>query len=423
MDHTKNDKSIFILWDASHIWGLMALRAIKAFGLRCRLVKSKEIAQGALLGKLQQPAALLVPGGSARLKALALGDKGRDAIRSWVAAGGVYLGFCGGAGLALSQKNPADGLGLCPWTRAAYSHRIYHMLSGHVLAKESDKNILELPVWWPARFAPCPDGEVRILAEYIAPASDLWLSDIPLAHIPAHILKMWEQTRDVEPNLDFPSGQPLIIGGNYGKGKYILSYAHPETPQSPAANAWLAHMLPELCGLEPSASVAPAWEIYSPDTSRLQNPEWNNEPQKSMATLLEKTKSLLELGIRLRLFFHRTPWLLGWHAGMPGMAFNNLAAALFCARDAKAGPQGVALWEAEGKQFHNSACEFLELAEAFFWETRLEKTLDGAFPPALHCTDSREKQAALFGHPMLGGGFVQSLLTFVEDIIWLSRGS
>ena len=73
---------IHILWDASHIWGLMAWRALRALGLSCRLVKGQEIAEGALLGKpgsrrdagrAAPPPLLVVPGGNARLKALALG--------------------------------------------------------------------------------------------------------------------------------------------------------------------------------------------------------------------------------------------------------------------------------------------------------------------------------------------------------------
>ena len=138
---------ICILWDASHIWGLMAWRAVRALGLPCRLVKGKEIAEGAYLGKPgksapcgaasangENTALLLVPGGNARLKAAALGDAGRETVRSWVAAGGNYLGFCGGAGLALTHPNLAHGLHLCPWSRAAYPERLYHLISGHVRA-------------------------------------------------------------------------------------------------------------------------------------------------------------------------------------------------------------------------------------------------------------------------------------------------
>lgn len=129
----------------------MAWRAVRAMGLPCRLVKGKEIAQGVLLGKpqrfhasgeAQQSAAtdknaadraalLLVPGGNARLKAAGLGDAGRAAVRQWMETGGNYLGFCGGAGLALSHAAPQDGLGICPWSRAGYPERLHHLISGH----------------------------------------------------------------------------------------------------------------------------------------------------------------------------------------------------------------------------------------------------------------------------------------------------
>ena len=129
----------------------MAWRAVRAMGLPCRQGIGKEISQGVLFGEpprfyasgaAQQSAAtdknaadraalLLVPGGNARLKAAGLGDAGRAAVRQWMEAGGNYLGFCGGAGLALSHAAPKDGLGICPWSRAGYPERLHHLISGH----------------------------------------------------------------------------------------------------------------------------------------------------------------------------------------------------------------------------------------------------------------------------------------------------
>ncbi|MFQ8890615.1 MAG: BPL-N domain-containing protein [Bilophila wadsworthia] len=91
---------IAIFWDASQLWGLLVWRAAEAFGLPYRLVKAKEIAQGALSDKTSL---LIVPGGTARHKSAALGEKGREAVRAWVRGGGRYVGFCGGAGLGLSD--------------------------------------------------------------------------------------------------------------------------------------------------------------------------------------------------------------------------------------------------------------------------------------------------------------------------------
>ena len=121
--------TLHILWDESHIWGLLVWRAAEALGLPYRLVKGEEIAHGLL--SCNPPALLVVPGGTARLKAEALGHAGIAAIRDYVASGGHYLGFCGGAGLGLSGQH---GLGLCPWSRASFSDRMQHFVSGHIHA-------------------------------------------------------------------------------------------------------------------------------------------------------------------------------------------------------------------------------------------------------------------------------------------------
>ena len=125
--------AIYLLWDDSHIWGLLAARAVMAMGLPHKLVRASEIADGLLTGT--PPSLLLVPGGNARHKAQSLGSQGIGEIRNYVGNGGKYLGFCGGAGLALTwgenSGGPA-GLGLCPWKRARFEERVQHFMSGHL---------------------------------------------------------------------------------------------------------------------------------------------------------------------------------------------------------------------------------------------------------------------------------------------------
>ena len=65
-----------MLWDASHLWGYVALHALRAAGVPHRVLKASEIAQEGVSGK-----ALLVPGGGARAKAAALGAAGMEAVR------------------------------------------------------------------------------------------------------------------------------------------------------------------------------------------------------------------------------------------------------------------------------------------------------------------------------------------------------
>ena len=340
---------VCILWDASHIWGLMVWRALCALGLPCRLVKGQDIANGALFrkpcpqgtpGKAEEAAPLLlVPGGNARLKARALGEKGRQAVRDYLAEGGRYLGFCGGAGLALSQHRSQDGLGLCPWGRAPYPERLHHLISGHAhmrvrscMARDlpavrpdfpkacsdgaapdplrpplgdeacalvpphwrgcahghdddcrhcsncrpprEDGHVPSLPVWWPGRFAPEADERVSILASYRQPDTDFWLADLPLSRIPAPVFEAWKDLYGVNVSADFLDGQPLMVAGNYGRGRYVLSYSHLETPDSPDANAWLAHLLRALAGLAPQRELVPAWDLHRKAAFR-----WPETPQ------------------------------------------------------------------------------------------------------------------------------------------------
>ncbi|NLV96653.1 MAG: biotin--protein ligase, partial [Desulfovibrionales bacterium] len=78
------------------------IRAVKALGFKPTLVSAKQITAGIL--STLTPSTLLVPGGWARLKSLALGASGRQAIRDYLERGGHYLGVCGGAGLGLASE-------------------------------------------------------------------------------------------------------------------------------------------------------------------------------------------------------------------------------------------------------------------------------------------------------------------------------
>lgn len=395
-------KQILILWDASHIWGLMALHAMRSLGLPCRLTSAKEIAQGDILGK--QAALLLVPGGSARRKAYALGSAGLEKIRQWLVHGGAYLGFCGGAGLALTQANPAEGLGICPWRRYPYSRRFLHLLSGHLLARLTSTNTLApLPVWWPGRFAPAAECGLDILAEYVAPGEDLWLSDLPLAGNSF----FWGRHK---PELELPQGQPLVVYGKYGNGAYILSYAHLETPASPAANEILCELVEGLCGLKASASHVPAWITMRED------PNCENGCDSFWRRNYLALVRLLALGRQLGLFFTRSSWLLGWRHGIAGMPLNSLLAAYAVLQDAS--PQAAA-----SRKFFMDVLNDNEIALKAFC-TRAEKYFR-KFSLVKLCGCQNENPsslelegALLFGQPMLGGGMAEKLLYGMENIIY-----
>ncbi|ATD80283.1 Biotin-protein ligase, N terminal [Desulfovibrio desulfuricans] len=479
---------ICILWDSSHIWGLMAWRAVRAMGLPCRLVKGKEIAQGALLGKphggnapdTTQPPAhtekqpsgraslLLVPGGNARLKAAGLGDDGIRAVRRWMEEGGNYLGFCGGAGLALSHAAPQQGLGICPWGRAAYPERLHHLISGHARVRVCDNGEFSfrppprpnsvspkkqqaaaapaartcpgagkaagrvsarclplsagterppsLPVWWPGRFAAEDNSGVHVLASYDAPDADFWLADLPLQSIPPHIFGQWQELYGVNLLPDFLKGQPLVVSGRHGRGNYVLSYSHLETPHSPDANAWLAQLLHQLTGLEPDRADVPLWQLRHPCHA------WP-EDSAPLLNALRHMRDLLDLAVEHHLFFARTHWLWGWRTGLPGAACNNLHAALCTAASLEPSATALAYWRVVRPRFSDLADRFAAGAEGYFLACRLAETLSPSLPDAVNRRGLDCQRHALFGHPMSGGGLMEELLDITEELVFLSQDS
>ena len=461
----------------------MAWRAVRAMGLPCRLVKGQEIAQGILLGKPQRfhasgegqqvaatdknaadrAALLLVPGGNARLKAAGLGEAGRAAVRQWIEAGGNYLGFCGGAGLALSHAAPKEGLGICPWSRAGYPERLHHLISGHarVRMREGDEFSFcppasgaagsaggpaysmngpvttaeksgqcpsqrqsqpqqdapggpSLPVWWPGRFAAEDNTPVRVLAAYDAPDADFWLADLPLQSVPPYIFDQWQALYGVNLSADFLKGQPLVVSGDYGQGHYVLSYSHLETPHSPDANAWLAQLLQQLTGLEPSRADVPLWQLRHPCHA------WPEDSGPLLAAL-RHMRGLLDLAVEHHLFFARTHWLWGWRAGLPGAACNNLHAALCTAASLAPSPAALAYWREVEPRFSKLADLFAAGAEGYFLACRLAETLHPTLPDAVDRRGLDNQRQALFGHPMSGGGLMEELLDITEELIFLSQ--
>lgn len=410
--------TLYILWDESHIWGLIAWRAAVSMGLDYQLVKATEIAHGVLSGK--SPSMLLVPGGSARMKAQALGAKGRKAISRYVEEGGHYLGICGGAGLGLSH---GEGLGLCPWQRAAYTERFQHLVSGHVSShcpqhplapKAEGSSHLPLPVWWPGRFAPAPDSPVTVLATYDSPAHDLWVADLPLSSLPPSVFGEWQDLYGVNLQPDFLQGQPCVIHGAYGAGTYTLSYSHLETPHSPAANAWLAHLLHQLAGFSPASPCTAPWPVEA------QDPVWPyNEDTKPLWEGRSSLQHIMELGLTHNLLFRRTEWLWGWRTGIPGAALNNLYAALYTVLALAPTPDAMACWYRHRTAFCRALEPFRQGAEGYLLAERLATTLNASLPDAVDRHGLKEQRTALFGPPMSGGGLYKELLDIVDELVFL----
>ncbi len=448
--------SIYVVWDESHIWGLLVWRALEAMQLPYRVVRGQEISQGVLSGK--RPALLLVPGGNARLKSEALGEAGRQAIRDYVASGGSYLGFCGGAGLGLTSP---DGLNLCPWGRARFTDRMQHFVSGHIRARittpsahppvtvaplteladvtettncantprlaENTADVTDLiptdigpeplvPVWWPARFAPEEGTDVQVLASYTEPGNDFWVADLPLDTLPPGTFSEWEDLYGIRLRPTFLTGQPCVISGQYGKGRYVLSYTHLETPDSPQANRWLAHIIHTLSqtpqtpkGIRAGTSLVPPWELDS--TSVV----WNDA---ALVEARDLFADIITTGKNHSLFFQRNAWLVGWRAGIPGANLNNLHTAIGAALSTAPTPDAEHYWCQHRERFLTQLRLFQEGVTGYLLAERLAMTLSKTFPEAVTRELLKNQRTALFGPPMDSGGLYVELLEILDELLF-----
>ena len=413
---------IAMLWDDSHIWGLMSLRALGSLGFPTRLLKGQDIAQGALLRKQAggEPYALLVvPGGSAQLKAEALGDAGKRAICDYIRLGGCYLGFCGGAGLALTLPQ-SRGLGLCPWRRAEYPQRMLHLLSGYVqadpcpnaLTPDWGNHAPSLPVWWPGRFSNS-GGDVEVLARYRGPDRDFWIADIALDSVPKRIFEEWKRLYGINLTADFLADTELMVTGRYGKGRYVLSYSHLETPDSSEANAWLVHILKALTCVSAASESVPAWNFLF----KRKSPDPGIPPL--LSELLSRIRDLVDLAMEHRLFFARTPWLVGWKQGLPGAMCNNLLAATVASCSVLPGREALHFWSESESEITSLVESFFAGAEGYLLAARLMETMHASMTGVMDRGSLVRERDRLFGHPMLGKGILGRLLFLLEEYLYL----
>ncbi len=411
----KDTAPICLLWDESHLWGVMMLHALQDLGIPCHIIRSSQIRQGVL--QKNPPQALLVPGGWAARKSWSLGRCGRQAIRDYVHKQGTYLGICGGAGLALQETGP--GLGLCPWRRKSMSNRLPNC-SGHIqLEPAQDPDLQPVlgtktipgPVWWPSQFASDNSPRIQVLARYLHPEQDFWVADLALQDLDPDLLHAWQKLYAINLDPRFLNSDPAIIQGSYGQGRYLLSYVHLETPESAPANVWLQNILLYYCpGLfEKKTRGVSSWDLQNLKL------EWD-EP--SLYSAWQDILSLIDLGRTHFLLGWRKPWLLGWKRGLPGFSLNTVLALLAQVLQHQAGPQTKKFWLQHRSSLLNLLQTFCRFYRYYMLQERLQLTIQNQPPQAGGSLELAQLRQLLTG-PFPGqGGLFGRLCHILQELIW-----
>jgi putative intracellular protease/amidase len=303
------------LWDDSFLWGVMAWRALKEAGLPFDLLRAEDIREGGL----DRYRMLFVPGGWASNKIHALGEGGAAEIRRFVAAGGSYLGICGGAGMATRE-----GIALLPVGRMPSAQRVASF-SGGIRVSPAAHPLWQgvaAPVfsaWWPSQLA-LDDPEVRVLAAYEEAQPDAFSSDIPVEGSKSEDWPALEARYGILLNPARLRGEPAVLEGRCGLGRVVLSMLHFDTPGDRNGRVVLRNLwwyltggtpaVPAVCGTGPSEgprmSVAP--EILA-----------------ILSQIRTGVEDLIAAGEGQLLWRWRNPFLLQWRRGVRGLEYSTLS--------------------------------------------------------------------------------------------------
>ena len=416
MKHKKSiryvgEPKIFMLWDESHLWGLMLLRALRFWEMPLRVISADMISRGIL--EEDPPDILMVPGGWARLKSRALGSSGRSGIKKYIREGGTYMGFCGGAGLGLSSSDRDDFLDLCPCTRKPMHNRLPNF-SGYLRCRVNLENGREektvLPVWWPSQFSLGENPEINILSRYLHPDHDFWVADLKAGDIPQEEFEKWEAAYKINLDPARLKEEPCILQGSYGKGEFILSYAHLETPGAKQANTLFLRLL-ENRGIGPPhrEKTIPQWDIFSVQ------PTWD---APGLTRAHQELCELVRTGGEHFLINQRAPWLLGWRRGIPGSALNFLLAMLARALKTPPSKETKTHWEEQEKDFLSTWEKFISGMQDYLLRERLVLAERPSSPEASGDKELQAEKERLTGKFPGYGGLYGKLLGRLDGLVW-----
>ena len=404
----------------------MLWRALRYLDIPFATCRSSEIKQGRL--GTDHPEILIVPGGFASAKANSLGESGCREISRFVENKGTYMGFCGGAGLALTN-NYWPGLGLCHWKRKPATERLPNC-SGHIKVRPAScaskfsqtlNTLVSVPIWWPSQFEHTKSSDIEVLATYQEPDSDFWVADLPLSSTDKELLTSWENLYNINLNPDLLLNEPGMISGYYGQGNFLLSYLHLETPNSPAANLWLFNLLSEMGASgsdpaivqeegKPAQCLIPEWDLRNIPQS------WHDPKLQEAINILQE---LIRIGEENFLFCWRKPWLLGWRRGIPGFALNSLLAMLTLVTEISPGQEAHKYWKDYGDEFLSMLKRFQLLYQNYLIQKRVQLASDirtSSVEPTIELQNIKKQ---LTGNAQQEEDLYKGISKTLQELIWL----
>ena len=380
-----------LLWDESFLWGLMSYRALVRQGLGFELVSAADVRAGAL----EDIDALFVPGGWASNKLKALGDDGAEAIRRFVLDGGVYIGLCGGAGLATTS-----GLGLLDIDRKPLDERV-PSLAGRVRLKLSDSPLWdginikepEFHMWWPSQFL-LADDSITVLASMDSATDDAFSSDIPVRGMGPEAWAEAEAAYGINLDPGRMRGDPVVVEGTYGKGTVIASLVHLDMPESENSARVLRNL----------------WQRFSLERAR---PSQTSSGEPAGA-LYESMRGLFELGIDNFLWFEREA-MVQWRRGVRGLEYFTLYT---LARELSLclGPEELRPALEMAREFAASAGELLRLEAGAI--RRGERITFKEVSKEATGPDMKTLRERLFGRGKSHGGEFKELLDRMDGLLY-----
>ncbi|RJQ41039.1 MAG: hypothetical protein C4555_00540 [Dehalococcoidia bacterium] len=225
---------IAVLYATGEKWALMTMNVLETMEFDVNALSAEDIRAGAL----DYANMLFIPGGAASDKKTDVGPEGEAKVEEFLNQGGGLLGFCGGAALTSKVK---DGWGLLDVERNP--GKVPKAMHGPILIKPEKS---DHPLWWgyPSEGYPLApwygkalsprSNAVRVLGRYDKPTDDFYvdheLTGCFFGEFLPEEMGTLDKIFDGYANPANLKGMVAIAEGEYGKGRIIVGYPHPETP-------------------------------------------------------------------------------------------------------------------------------------------------------------------------------------------------